>query len=97
MNINECLVMQLGEECVEAAQRVSKLLRFGRDEIEPGQSLTNVERLRDELHDIHGMIMILKERGLIEYDPTPHTDAMKKAKVERFLAYAISIGAVTEA
>ena len=52
MNLHQFLSDLLQEECNEVGQRASKLSRFGYDEIQPGQSLNNLERLEDEIDDL---------------------------------------------
>lgn len=52
MNRTEHLLWVLAEECAEVAQRASKAARFGLDEVQPGQALTNEERLWQEMCDL---------------------------------------------
>lgn len=52
MTLIQYLCQLLSEECSELAQRASKLSRFGKDEIQPGQSLDNFQRLRLEKVDL---------------------------------------------
>ena len=40
------------EECAEVQQRATKMLRFGVKEIQPGQNLTNAQRLAREYGDL---------------------------------------------
>lgn len=42
----------LTEELAEVTQRITKLLRFGRDQVQKGQPLTNAERLSMEFGDL---------------------------------------------
>lgn len=46
------LLIVLIEECSEVQKRATKWLRFGRDEIQPGQALTNGFRLGMEVGDL---------------------------------------------
>ena len=51
------------EECAEVQQRATKMLRFGRDEIQPGQPLDNSERLSREIGDLSVVIdLVIKMR-----------------------------------
>lgn len=45
MNLQEHLLSCLAEECAEVGQCVSKALRFGLQDAQPGQPLTNLERM----------------------------------------------------
>lgn len=94
MNRNEHLLMILAEECAEVAQRVSKALRFGLDEVQPGQDLTNEQRIWNEMNDLAGvseMLIAARGSGGLCRDAV---DA-KKAKVERFLVYSAECGTLT--
>lgn len=87
----EHLLWCLAEECAEVAQRASKAARFGLDEIQPGQSLTNEERLWQEMNDLAGvgeMIISLRKAGGLSRTQVDE----KKAKVEKFLAYSAECG-----
>lgn len=95
MKRDEHLMAILGEEAVEVAHRASKMLRFGRQEVEPKQTRTNEERLFDEMCDL---IAVYKMLGL----PTLKSDAAavkmfeKKNKVEKFLAYSKECGTLED-
>ena len=54
----ETLVI-LQEELIEAAQVISKIFRFGPDQIVPNTETTNVHRLEAELGDVQAMIELL--------------------------------------
>lgn len=92
MNRAEYLLNVVGEEGSEVAHRVSKALRFGADEVQPGQPDTNGERLRFEVYDVISTYLIAAEEndGL----PPLHLDAdiiaqvtrTKRAKIEKFMA-----------
>lgn len=56
------LLIILIEECAEVMQRATKMLRFGVEEIQPGQPDTNRLRLSDETGDLYAML----ERCLAE-------------------------------
>ena len=49
----------LQEELIEAAQVISKIFRFGPDQIIPNSDTTNVHRLTQELGDVEAMIELL--------------------------------------
>lgn len=100
----EHLLSCLAEECTEVGQRVSKALRFGLSEVQPGQPLTNAERIVGEIVDLLAVIGMLEECGaidtpiLLRLDNTM-MDALdaKKAKVEKFMRYAEEQGALRTA
>lgn len=95
ISVEDHHLIMLMEECAEAAQRASKQLRFGRDEVQPGQDLPNHRRLRDEILDVLAVVGRLQEANLIE--PITHRDVMehrkaKQEKVDRMMELSRSQG-----
>lgn len=95
MKIEELNLIITMEELAEAAQRCSKQLRFGRDEVQPGQDLANHVRLREELLDVRIAIRHLEHWGQIlpitELDVKVATDA-KLPKIRRMQALSRTLG-----
>lgn len=94
MNKSEHLLSCLAEECAEVAQRVSKALRFGLTEVQPGQPLSNAERIAQELNDLIAVVELLEEAGLVPRTGTVLAIEQKKIKVRHFMEYAEQIGAI---
>ena len=79
MNSKEKEVMDiLQEECAEVIQAVSKISRFGLDNLKPGKPKTNREHLEEELGDLYEMIVILQELDIVSW-----TNIEKAAKAKR--------------
>lgn len=95
MNQTEHLLSCLAEECTEVGQRVSKALRFGLGEVQPGQPLTNAERIAGELVDLLAVVEILEEEGILDVPRDPGAIQRKKDKVRKFMVYAAECGALT--
>lgn len=95
MNQTEHLLSCLAEECAEVAHRVSKALRFGLTEVQPGQPLTNAERIAKELNDLMAVAELLEESGLVPRAGTMRAIEQKKIKVRQFMEYAEQVGALT--
>lgn len=96
MTKQEHILNHLSEECVEISHRVSKALRFGLEEKQKGQELTNAERIEEEIADLFGIINILEDEKILKrlQDYTwlkTRLDA-KKEKVLRYLEYSKSLG-----
>ena len=91
MTREEHLLLILAEECAEVAHRVSKALRFGVMEVEPGQELTNGCRIAMEVDDLYAMVEMLREGHLIPGGSDLQRKE-KKAKVEKYLAYSSECG-----
>lgn len=107
MNRLEHLLTSVGEECNEIGQRASKAARFGLLEVQPGQDLDNLRRMMGEFADLCGAIELLHSEPIMGEDQNarleyliaqlrPQIDA-KKAKLEKYLLYAASVGTLTAA
>lgn len=73
------------EECAEAQQRATKMLRFGRDEVQPGQGATNRERLGAEVGDLCEMIERLVSASLLLPDDIEKGIEAKRQKLAIFM------------
>lgn len=95
MTRTEHLLTILAEECQEVAQRVSKALRFGLTEVQPGQSLTNAERVVYELNDLLAVWRMLRLERLLPciLEDNAMIEA-KVRKVETFLQFSAARGLV---
>lgn len=96
MNNREYLLTCLAEECMEVAQRATKAIRFGLQEIQPGQPHTNAERLTLELNDLWGVLAALRQSRI--YQPVFDTD-LQDAKVEKlnkFMEYSRQLGCLND-
>ena len=70
----------LQEECAEVIQAVSKISRFGLDNLKPGKPKTNREHLEEELGDLLAMIDILHEMDVVSWT---NLELAKEAKIEK--------------
>jgi hypothetical protein len=96
MTKEQLLLTILGEECNETAQRASKAIRFGMDEVQEGQSLTNAQRIIYEFNDIVGTMEFLYGERLI---PNPYDTVaagLKKVKIQKWLDYSKECGVLTD-
>jgi hypothetical protein len=85
------LLTCIAEECAEVAQRATKAIRFTLDEKEPGQELTNKERLVQEFNDLYAIMEMLNEMGVIDEFINLEAIEKKKLKVEKFWEYSKAI------
>lgn len=99
MTRQEHLLTVAMEECAELAQRLSKMLRFGAQEVQPVETggdgrTNNVERAREEFNDLKAVMAMVDEsfghETLLDQDQM----AAKMSKVEHFLQYAERCGTV---
>jgi len=94
MTRREHLLVILAEECAEVSHRVAKVLRFGLDDVAPGQTLMNAEQLSLELAHVIAMVQMLSADGAI-ISPR-HADVMaKKQAVQEWLLHSAKQGTLT--
>jgi NTP pyrophosphatase (non-canonical NTP hydrolase) len=67
------------EECAEVTQAISKVFRFGIDGSH--NERTNRERLTEELGDLHCMIELIVESGLIDRSELLNASGQKRKKL----------------
>ena len=81
MNSSDKEVMDiLQEECAEVIQAVSKISRFGIDNLKPGKPKTNREHLEEELGDMLAMIDIMLANNVVN---RANLETAKRAKIEK--------------
>jgi hypothetical protein len=92
MTREEHLLKIAEEECSEIAQRISKAMRFGVREVQPGQHADNNDRIYKEYADLEAMFEIMEDEGILDKIralPMYETwKKQKKEKVEQFLKYS---------
>lgn len=76
------------EEAAEVQQRATKLLRFGRDEVQPGQDLSNRERLSNELGDMAALVEMAIAEGLVDEELVYAATQAKFKKLEIYMQTA---------
>jgi len=81
------LLVCLIEECAEVQQRATKALRFGVNEVQPGQALSNSERMSEELGDLLCVVTRLKEVGLVRQQVVDAAYGRKNVKLNRYLQH----------
>lgn len=57
----------LQEECAEVIVAISKINRFGLDNIKPNKELTNRQHLAEEIGDLLAMVDLCYDNSLISY------------------------------
>jgi len=95
MDRKSYLLICLAEECSEITQRVSKALRFGLTEVQPGWNADNITRLCSEVNDLLGVVEMCK-KDVPGFNLNPEQIELKKEKVERYFAYSKKMGIVKE-
>jgi len=67
------------EECAEVTQAISKVFRFGLDGSH--NERTNRERLTEELGDLHCMLELIVESGLVDRSELLNASGNKRKKL----------------
>lgn len=75
------IILIMSEECAEVAKEVSKIMRFGPDQIKPGKDKTNIQVLEEELGDLLAMIELLVDKDVGVTNEG--LELAKKAKFEK--------------
>jgi NTP pyrophosphatase (non-canonical NTP hydrolase) len=73
------------EECMEVSQRGTKALRFGLEEVQPGQDLSNMQRISDEIGDLFAVYFAMEELGLVDHKCVDVAISRKKKKLEKYM------------
>jgi NTP pyrophosphatase (non-canonical NTP hydrolase) len=113
LKIRQYYLLKLIEECSEVSQRAAKSMQFGADQVQSQsghsvsnfdgtipseQSLSNRQRLSDELNDVLAVMYILQEDfGEVVEDTLESFDAhynMKKEKIKKYLKFSQEQGMV---
>lgn len=83
----EILVILI-EECAEVQQRATKMIRFGRDDVEAGHPMNNAYRLSHEIGELRRMIDIAFQLDLLDTAGEHEGYSTKSVKLARFLQAA---------
>lgn len=96
MDMRQYLLLKLGEECAEVAQRASKQSQFGGSEVQKNQDKTNKERLCDEICDLLCIVEMLRRINEVDRSavPGPVEYQNKVDKIKRYYEYSLKLGLV---
>ena len=79
---NKEVLLITQEECAEVTQAISKVFRFGMDA--EHNNATNKQRLTEELGDLHCMIELMVESGMIDRNELLNASGLKRTKLQRW-------------
>jgi len=89
MDREKYLLTCLSEEASEVIHRASKAIRFGLDEVQPGQPSSNRERLCDELCDLLAVVSMLNEEVKLAFSQDLKKEEAKRTRVNHYLGLHI--------
>lgn len=81
IEILACLI----EECAEVQQRATKMIRFGFGEVQPGQTMSNMQRLSAEVGDLEVVLKKALDVGLLDLGEIEIGMASKRKHLAKFL------------
>lgn len=87
MNRQEFLLTLLSEECAEVTQRCTKALRFGLDEVQTGQELSNAARINYEFCDLLSIHQTLVDEGYLPHMTNAEIQAAHAKKKQKATKY----------
>ena len=101
MNRTQMLLLKLMEECNEVSQRCSKAIRFGLDEVQPGQEKNNEQRIVEELLDLFAVLQMLAVENILtsanmEDDKLLNELSNRSARIDKYLNYSKELGILKE-
>jgi NTP pyrophosphatase (non-canonical NTP hydrolase) len=85
MNSKEKEILDITqEECAEVVVAISKISRFGMDNLKPGKPKTNREHLAEELGDLQAMIDLCIKFNLVGSEQVSIAADNKIAKLKKW-------------
>jgi len=76
------------EECAEVIQRGTKMTRFGIEEVQPGQDLSNAQRLAREIGDVFEIVALAIEAGIVTQAEIDLGRAHKRKQLAKYMQHA---------
>jgi NTP pyrophosphatase (non-canonical NTP hydrolase) len=77
------------EECAEVSQSISKIFRFGPDQIKYKDIVTNRQHLEEEIGDLLCMIDILIEKTILSDSAVNQARKNKRDKLRQWSSIAV--------
>lgn len=99
MNTQDHLLVVAIEEAVEVAKRLSKILRFGPNDVEPGQQYTALQRAQGEIYDLIAAFQDLNENGIVPIPMDKLAElavSSKRLKVQYMLEHSRNVGRLSD-
>ena len=85
MNAREKEILDITqEECAEVIVGISKISRFGLDNIKPGKPKTNRQHLAEEIGDLQAMIDLCIVTGLVDAEEVNQATENKINKLKQW-------------
>jgi len=72
------------EECAEVVVAISKINRFGIDNLKPNTDKTNRQHLEDEVGDLLAMVDLMVEHSVLDWNNVELALLAKKEKLKKW-------------
>jgi len=86
---------ELAEACLKMQARIKKVQRFTGEEMQPGDTLTNAQRVKEEFTDLIGAACNLQAKGF-SLDLVPSDIIRKISKIRKYEEYSREVGAISD-
>jgi len=83
------------EEAAEIQHRATKALRFGLQEVQPGQNYNNADRLAHEVGDLEEVVKLAEDEGLLQEIAITAGRFSKRKQLEKYMQTARQTGKTT--
>lgn len=93
MTPDQYILCKIAEEGSEVAKRALKAQQFGLDEVQPGQELTNYERLCAEFRDLVSSVAVLVQETE-DMTVSDEDNSQRLQRMQRYLLLSQSLGMV---
>ncbi len=93
MNVNDILPLNTQEECAEVIQAISKVFRFGINQVHPETGVSNKENLETEIGQLSFMLSMLIEQWDLDRDAITDAYVSKEETYQDWYKYFPKDGA----
>ena len=83
-NVEKEVMLIAQEECAEVIQAISKVFRFGMDDVHPTTNKSNRDSLEEEVGDLLCMIELLQEHGIVNSTSVLNANVRKRNKLKKW-------------
>lgn len=96
MTLEQHLLLKLSEEASEISQITSKAIQFGLLNKEPSSGMFNIDRIKEELNDLLGVVELLNNTISFGFKPDALAIDKKGIKVMKYLEESKRLGRVND-
>lgn len=97
MDYKELLLVIMQKEAIGVANQISRCLKFGPNEVQPGKILPNCERVQEKLISLEVVYKMAMDQAIFPEILTGHLAMAKKQKekdIDRMIAYSEECGVI---